>query len=423
MHIALISYYFNDHHSEGIVTAKLARALIESGHIVTVFGSKIGNSGVFNLSRNKKNIYSVSSKKTIYWKYFEEIIPNNFIGDKIIAFPRIYICNNLNGYSWVQNIVKLFIKTHKEEKFDLIHSRLYPHSSHQAVLKIRKKIPEIPWCAYFSDPWPPNQLPYPYKSKIGYFYSLRMDYDMSSYLKRPGSLIFPSKRLEGYTLKGKRSRFLSKSFSIPHLSPYWKISKKRNKEKKLVFRYTGIININRNTDSFFNGLRLFLLDQKKARNQIKIEFMGRNHAGFNGSALEPPEDLKDIVVFHKQTTLEIAWDWMLGADILLLLEADFQEGIFFPSKLSDYLHTQRPIFALSPSAGVVSDILKIGGGLRSSPEDSKQIADKINEFYFLWQKNNLISLKCIEKNWLQVLPNKIIPAYEEAFQLAIKNAI
>ena len=38
MNIAIISYFFNDHHAEGIVTAKLARALTEAGHSVTVLG-------------------------------------------------------------------------------------------------------------------------------------------------------------------------------------------------------------------------------------------------------------------------------------------------------------------------------------------------------------------------------------------------
>ena len=38
MNIAIISYFFNDHYAEGIVTAKLARALTEAGHSVSVFG-------------------------------------------------------------------------------------------------------------------------------------------------------------------------------------------------------------------------------------------------------------------------------------------------------------------------------------------------------------------------------------------------
>ena len=52
------------------------------------------------------------------------------------------------------------------------------------------------------------------------------------------------------------------------------------------------------------------------------------------------------------------WKWIAEADILLLLEFHFSKGIFFYAKLSDYLHTSRPILSLSPKEGVVADLLK-----------------------------------------------------------------
>ena len=48
MNIAIISYYFNDHHAEGIVTAKLARALAEAGHTISVFGNLVGTQEIVN---------------------------------------------------------------------------------------------------------------------------------------------------------------------------------------------------------------------------------------------------------------------------------------------------------------------------------------------------------------------------------------
>ena len=51
MKIAIISYYFNDHHAEGIVTAKLARALAEAGHTVTVFGNIVGTQSILGKTK------------------------------------------------------------------------------------------------------------------------------------------------------------------------------------------------------------------------------------------------------------------------------------------------------------------------------------------------------------------------------------
>ena len=53
MKIAIISYYFNDHHVEGIVTAKLARALAEAGHSVSVFGNIVGTQSILGKNKNK----------------------------------------------------------------------------------------------------------------------------------------------------------------------------------------------------------------------------------------------------------------------------------------------------------------------------------------------------------------------------------
>ena len=61
-----------------------------------------------------------------------------------------------------------------------------------------------------------------------------------------------------------------------------------------------------------------------------------------------PHDLKNIVSFIEAKDLDATWKWIGKADILLLLEFQFSQGIFFYAKLSDYLHANRPILALSP---------------------------------------------------------------------------
>ena len=60
MNIAIISYYFNDHHAEGIVTAKLARALAEAGHTISVFGNLVGSQEIVNKSLNNLKCHNYS---------------------------------------------------------------------------------------------------------------------------------------------------------------------------------------------------------------------------------------------------------------------------------------------------------------------------------------------------------------------------
>ena len=65
MNIAIISYYFNDHHAEGIVTAKLARALAEVGHSISVFSNLVGDQEIVKkvdsrfINKNKRTFIPI----------------------------------------------------------------------------------------------------------------------------------------------------------------------------------------------------------------------------------------------------------------------------------------------------------------------------------------------------------------------------
>ena len=148
--------------------------------------------------------------------------------------------------------------------------------------------------------------------------------------------------------------------------------------------------------------------------------MGRNYAGIKADPLKTPRDLKNIVSFIEQKDLEATWKWIGSADILLLLEFQFSQGIFFYAKLSDYLHTNRPILALSPKKGVIADIFKNGGGIIAPPHDPNGIAKALDKLISLWQSKNLQ----VASNSLlaeHVKPAKIIPIYEKAFEFAMQK--
>jgi len=419
MNIAIISYFFNDHHAEGIVTAKLARALAEAGHSVSVFGNLIGTQEIIDKRTTNLKYYKINSDSPYWWSLLENILPSNTLGEKILAIPSLITYNSPNDYGWILNVKKVFMKEHQEKPFDIIHSRLNPHSSHQAALSIKETHPGIPWCAYFSDPWPPHRLPAPYQNSSGVLSRWRSDALMDSFLKFSESHIFTSIYMRDYLMKDHRLELIDKSFIAPHISPYWKTPIRHIKKNTLTFRHAGIINKNRNPNILFDGIRKFLEKNKDASEFIRFEFMGRNYAGINSRPITPPHDLKDIVFFFDQKELSETWQWIAQADILLLLEFHFSKGIFFYAKLSDYLHTARPILALSPKIGVVADLLKKGGGIIAPPDNPEQIANAIDEIFTLWNSKNLSK---ITKNVLlaeNVHPNKIIPIYEQAFQKAI----
>ena len=419
MNIAIISYYFNDHHAEGIVTAKLARALAEAGHTISVFGNLVGTQEIVNKHLTNLDYTSIDSDSPYWWKFLEKILPSNILGKKILAIPSLLTYNSPNDYGWILNVKKAFMKAHQEKPFDIIHSRLNPHSSHQAALSIKKAHPDIPWCAYFSDPWPPHRLPAPYQNSTGALSRWRSDSLMDSFLKLAESHIFTSIYMRDYLIKDHRLKLIGKSFIAPHISPYWKTPIQHVKKDTLTFRHAGILNKYRNPNILFDGIRKFLEKNKDEAKFIRFEFMGRNYAGINSRPIMPPKDLKNVVSFHEQKNLDETWKWIAEADILLLLEFHFSKGIFFYAKLSDYLHTSRPILSLSPKEGVVADLFKKGGGIIASPDNSDQISNAIDKIFTLWHSKNLDKITRNVSLAENVHPNNIVPIYEEAFKKAI----
>ena len=419
MNIAIISYYFNDHHAEGIVTAKLARALAEAGHTISVFSNLVGTQEIVNRHLTNLDYTSIDSDSPYWWKFLEKILPSNILGKKILAIPSLLTYNSPNDYGWILNVKKAFMKVHKEKPFDIIHSRLNPHSSHQAALFIKKAYPELPWCAYFSDPWPPHRLPAPYQNSTGALSRWRSDSLMDSFLELAESHVFTSIYMRDYLIKNHSLKLIEKSYIAPHISPYWETPIQYLKRDTLTFRHAGILNKYRNPNILFDGIRKFLEKNKDEAKYIRFEFMGRNYAGINSRPIRPPRDLKNVVFFHEQKNLDETWKWIAAADILLLLEFHFSEGIFFYAKLSDYLHTSRPILSLSPKEGVVADLFKKGGGIIASPDDSDQISSAINKIYTLWHSKNLDKITRNVSLAENVHPNNIVPIYEDAFKKAI----
>jgi len=64
---------------------------------------------------------------------------------------------------------------------------------------------------------------------------------------------------------------------------------------------------------------------------------------------------------------------------LLLIDAPAQLSVFLPSKLVDYIGTQRPIFGVTPE-GTSRELILRSGGLCADPTNPNEIADRLKDF-------------------------------------------
>jgi len=102
-------------------------------------------------------------------------------------------------------------------------------------------------------------------------------------------------------------------------------------------------------------------------------------------------------------------------DVNVIIEADCSDGIFMPSKLTDYAQANRPMLAVSPARGVVQDWLKeYGGGLAASNVNEADIYEKLEELFLAW-KNDALCVYQPTKIAALTMPESILKEYKALF--------
>jgi len=239
-------------------------------------------------------------------------------------------------------------------------------------------------------------------------------------LKRSDSLTFPSERLLRHMLSGSREKYREKAHTVPHLGNFWVDGPSYSRDEKFKIVFTGLILNQRNPENCFKALRRFLDRHSSLEKITEVQFFGHNSKLINDAV--DKYSLQRVVTAMPYRSFEDLWCVTRQADVLLLLESPMKEGIFMPSKLADSISAGRPILALSPAVGTVSDFLSEGGGIRVGPDELDKIEQALIDLYQRWQTNRLNELAPSRSLIDRVSPSAVVPAYEAAFRVAVAGA-
>lgn len=388
MRILFVSWHCLDGTAEGLVSARLAGALARRGHEVTL------------LTRKQSRAPEGVTSHLLEPEPFHPLNLDRW--GRLGALPHLLRGCTVEEKGWTRAVARKAVEL---GPFDVLHSRLNPAASHLAALAVLKKI-ALPWCAYFSDPWPHHLYPEPYRFQVGPLSRLRQERHLDAMLRRADSLVFPAARLRDWLLSGRRARFRPKSFVAPHLGEEGAPSPISN--GRLRIRHAGFLMKERRAEPLLAALERL---RPEVREDLRIEFAGRCAA-----RPEVPAALSGAVFFEPPMPPDAVRAWMAGADVALLVEAALAEGVFYPSKLSDYLAGGRPILALSPRRGVTADLLAGGGGVLVEPEDDAGIAAALERLHGLWREGRLAELAPRPEQAAAVSEETVVPIYERAFQ-------
>jgi glycosyltransferase involved in cell wall biosynthesis len=143
----------------------------------------------------------------------------------------------------------------------------------------------------------------------------------------------------------------------------------------------------RKPDTFLQGIKLFLM-KVPAWECTEVRFIGPNEETL--PELARSLELQDIVHIEPRRSYEDSLSALEAAAVSVVIEAPMTEGIFFPSKVADYVQVGRPILAVSPAVGTMNDLLsRHGGGIAVDCASPEAIAKEIESLFRSWQAREL----------------------------------
>ncbi|WP_159950793.1 glycosyltransferase family 4 protein [Polaribacter septentrionalilitoris] len=295
-------------------------------------------------------------------------------GNFFIPDPKIF---------WVKSSVKFLNDYIRNHKIDTVISTGPPHSMHLIAQKLHQKN-DVKWIADFRDPWSDlyyandfNQLSFAKKKnqKLEKFV-----------LQNADCILTVSKTLKNdFSKNASRVEVITNGFDEEVLQ-----TKEINLDKKFSISYIGLLPKQSNPKALFSVLQEICEENNEFKNDLQLNFIGdisdEVKAEINLNSLENNTKFVGYVSHQK------AIEYQKKAQVLLLLIPNVKksEGIL-TGKLFEYLTAQRPILAVGPSKGDLSEILKeTNAGNVIDFEDKEMLKSEILALYQQYKKDSLV---------------------------------
>lgn len=286
-----------------------------------------------------------------------------------VTFGIVY-----KGAHWAWSALQVCKKLLKQNQYDCVITKSFPS---ELVGYWIKKNKGIKWLATWNDPYPVEKYPFPYgngpKAKV--FWGAKGLIPMME--KYPDFHLFPSERLRNYMLQYLNIP-LERTKILPHVTLEMNLQRKNTNLRNLSILHSGNLNYPRDPEPLLKALALFVRESPDA--QLKVYFQG-----------VLPDKLKKLII---QLDL-VKWVEILPAisykesieqlsdyNVALIIEAPCTEGVFLPTKVSDYMQAGKTIWAISPSQGVLHDLYNNGNvGYFADCQNEKSILNELKVIY------------------------------------------
>lgn len=272
---------------------------------------------------------------------------NPYVGYiKSRLLPLLSKCPDLYA-GWSNAAYAKIVKKFPDIRFDAIITFSFPLSLNLLGGRL-KEYYKCSWIAHQSDPWADN--PFMHYGPVTRVINQRLE---SSAFQAANRIIYTNQEAQKFFQKkypehSQKISYVDHSFD-EDLFP----QNLESHASKKIIRYIGNFYGCRTARPLLNAIEQL---SEKAKQALKFEIVGGSlKTKMLLKKAELPDDLisvKGRVNYHESLVL------MKESDALLVIDAPVaQDNIFFPSKLADYIGSQKPIIGIS-SPGPTSRILQ-----------------------------------------------------------------
>ena len=380
--ISPVFYPFPPVWPEGIVNAKLATAMKKAGwHIDIIVAGYSGGTSRYPADA------TVSQDLADHIHIIKREPPKSSLLKRIT--------NGISGFrltgkfvrhlDWNLSALQTAVELNHKVNYDLILSRAIPDYAHFAALLIHRQT-GIPWIANWNDPTPNHKFPPPYGQ--GPFSPL------ASNLQKWYEAVctycpwhtFPSERLRKYMASYLPGQIENKSSVIPHIATE-QPQVPSSQDDTFSLCYAGSVLPPRDVNVFFEGIKRFASSLTNGA-KFSVRFL-----------VDKPEivadcskkmGIEDIIRIENSVPYSQMPEFLSKSNVLVIIEAPLEEGIFMASKIVDYAQMRRPILALSPVKGTIVDLLKQhGGGIAVDCQSPDETEKALKELYSGWKSGRI----------------------------------
>ncbi|MBQ5912590.1 MAG: hypothetical protein IIW93_05790 [Bacteroidaceae bacterium] len=398
--IGYVPYTF----SEALCNAKLVYALQQNGWEVDVI-SRVDDG--HNYSTEWQEPWMCLKPHT-----YEMAYP---LGNKITrTLDLLWATMKMGGYPlagirWARRAYQQAVALHKEKHYDLVLTRSPSDVPHIVGYKLKQCF-GVRWIANWNDPsatiWPE-----PYTHHFSASKAKMLEKYTIQCLKGADVNTFPSQSLLDHFTEHFPFLRNQETKVIPHIALWGSLytPTKQEKKDKLYLCHSGNLSAERNPELLFRAMREMVDEGYPC---MQLDIMG--HINDYTRDLIDKYRLADYVGCAGSFPYLEAVTRLLDYDVLVLLEARLQRGIFFASKFTDYAQSTRPILAVSPKEGFAHDMItKYGGGVFVDNEDYKDIKRGLLELYKAWEADTLDSTYSTQRLYAEFSTQKVVDIYNK----------